>query len=192
MKIFVIILFLFSWQVSISQKLDFIDKRDGKSYKTVKILNQTWMAENVNFKHDSSFIYKNKKINGYVYGQLYTWKIAKNICPTGWHLPTEFEWEILINSIDAPCYSGGKLKTKTHWSYPNKGVGYSVEFNALPAGFYSEKEDFRDLLFKTYFWSQTELNKDSAIVLILKNKSAWASIKHENKQKAFSVRCIKD
>lgn len=175
-----------------AQNSEFTDVRDGNKYKTVKIEDQIWMAENLNFQDTNSYIYDNEKINGYVYGRLYPWKIAKNVCPEGWHLPTDFEWDILINGIDDPSVSGGRLKKSTHWSYPNKGAFYQVGFDAMPGGFYSEEDNYQDKTYKAYFWSQTEINSDSAEVLILKHKSAWATRTPENKQKAFSVRCLKN
>ncbi len=191
-KSLLLLSFIVLTQILIAQTSEFTDARDGKKYKTVQILEQTWMAENLNFEHQDSYIYENKEIYGHVYGRLYTWETAQNICPDGWHLPTDFEWDILIHSIDDPSYSGGKLKTYTHWSYPNTGASYLVGFNAMPGGFYSTEENFKERQFRAYFWSQTEHNQDSAGVLILKNKSAWANRTSENKQKAFSVRCLKN
>jgi len=179
-------------QILVAQNSEFIDPRDSTKYKTVQILEQTWMAENLNFEHQDSYVYENQEIYGHVYGRLYTWEVAQNVCPDGWHLPTDIEWDILIHSIDDPSYSGGKLKTQTHWSHPNKGVFYTVGFNALPGGYYLPEKGFNERQFNAYFWSQTEHNQDSAVALTLKNKSAWANKTFEKKQKAFSVRCIKD
>ncbi len=87
--------FIFSFCYINAQTDTLTDVRDGKTYKTVKIGEQTWMAENLNFDNTGSYCYANKQENCDKYGRLYTWEAAKNVCPTGWHLPTEEEWQQL-------------------------------------------------------------------------------------------------
>jgi len=77
----------------------FRDSRDNKTYKVVKIGTQTWMAENLNYETDKSWCYDNAKFNCDKYGRLYDWNTAKNVCPSGWKLPSRSEWTDLILTV---------------------------------------------------------------------------------------------
>ena len=79
----------------------FSDSRDGKTYKWVRIGTQIWMAENLNYYTSTgSWCYDNRKLNCNICGRLYNWKVAKNICPIGWHLPSFFDWKYIENKLN--------------------------------------------------------------------------------------------
>ena len=109
------------------------DWRDGKTYKTVKIGTQTWMAENLNFETSSgSWVYKKNPSNASIYGRLYDWETAKKSCPPGWHLPSEKEWKKLRTFLGKNSIIGGELKEEgtAHWKSPNKGATNKTGFSA--------------------------------------------------------------
>ena len=72
------------------------DARDGQTYKTVTLGDQTWLAQDLNYETDNSWCFQNDPANCETYGRLYNWEAAMNACPAGWHLPSDQEWSKLI------------------------------------------------------------------------------------------------
>lgn len=197
------------------------DSRNGKTYKTLKIGNQTWMAENLNFASKQSKCYDNEESNCDKYGRLYTWDDAMSACPDGWHLPSNGEFETLAeyvgNGRDYELESylneeieirgahstakiwkdvGMKLKSRSGWNDYEGNSGNGLDefgFEALSTGVYDYKDG--KFLFKgitTHFWSSTNYSETSANCFILDHKFGGAIVFHFNKQNAYSVRCIKN
>ena len=88
-----------------------IDTRDGKVYNTVQIGSQTWMAENLAYRTQLSFVTHDSYIKTGIYcynddtslianyGLLYSWDVAIKSCPVGWHLPTKAEYDTLLSLV---------------------------------------------------------------------------------------------
>jgi uncharacterized protein (TIGR02145 family) len=128
------------------------DKRDGRKYRTVEIFGKRWMAENLNYRTDSSWCYKNADSNCAKYGRLYNWTAAMNACPAGWYLPSRSEWSRLSDSIDS---TGKRLKTKSGWKDDGNGTD-EYGFSALPGGSRNSAGEFRGGGFGGWWWTSTE------------------------------------
>lgn len=164
-----------------------IDERDTITYATIKIGNQEWMAENLAFKPSSGnyWVYNNESSNLEKYGYLYDWKTACEVCPDGWHLPSDNEWTVLIDTLGGEKVAGVKLKSTSGWQGYN-GTNESG-FNGLsggrlfPANVYSNEKRYRG-----YWWSR------SGTSFYLKNMDSTIHIYDFDKKIGMSVRCIKD
>ena len=133
------------------------DSRDGKIYKTVTIGDQVWMAENLNFKTDSSFCYNDSTEYCAKYGRLYTWTAAMNACPDGWHLPSETDFKNLIKAVGGEKGAATKLKSTSGWSDYDGGNGNGTDafgFSALPAGI-GNADVYGGENYTAFFWGST-------------------------------------
>lgn len=170
-----------------------------KTYKTVKIGKNVWMAENLNHATRNSFCYKDLESNCDKYGRLYNWEDAKTACPDGWRLPSKEDFKDLISNVEDE--NAEFLKTTTGWAYHNGNN--ELGFKALPAGnCYScnirEKyKNYNGLGEKTLFWSSTDVNWLRANSLFLTDSKyryhsyKKAIIDGTDKDHFISVRCVK-
>jgi uncharacterized protein (TIGR02145 family) len=168
----------------------FTDPRDGKTYRTVRIWTQTWMAENLNYQTDSSWCYDNKDSNCNKYGRLYDWDAAKTACPTGWHLPTWKEWKRLVYFVGSTETAGRELKSKM----PDWDGRDNYGFSAMPGGYRSTIEDepfFRDFSSHGNYWS-VEQEDGASIAIGLRWGFTNADYYVFHKRYGFSVRCLRD
>jgi len=115
------------------------DERDGKLYRTVRIGEQTWMAQNLNFESvsGSGCFYENVD-DCNTYGRMYNWDAAMTVCPIGWHLPTREEWgDLAINVGGSGEYGvGGTAGTRLKAKAPDWDGTDDYGFSALPGGEY--------------------------------------------------------
>ena len=170
----------------------FTDSRDGKKYKTVKIGNQIWMAENLNFDAPDSKCYDNSQENCAKYGRLYNWETAMKICPNGWHLPSYEEWTTLTDFVGGIKTAGTKLKAKSGWSEDGNGTD-DFGFSALPGGGGDRHGSFSYIGLYGNWWSATELNSGIANLRIMyydDERTDWNF--NYGKSNLFSLRCLQD
>ena len=142
----------------------FKDARDGQTYRTVKIGNQVWMRDNLNFRTGSSSCYNDDTSFCTKYGLLYTWATALDsvgefstnskgcgynalscrpvsptygICPDGWRIPSTIDWSILFGKVGGKDVAGKALKSASDWLNDGNGTD-EASFTALPGGRFEE------------------------------------------------------
>lgn len=127
----------------------FTDSRNGETYKTIKIGNQIWMAENLRYKSEGSYAYDDNESLVKTHGRLYHWQNAISAIPEGWHLPSNKDWLRLCKTLTGKTVKdyigkdqsiagvGRLLKTKTLWEkdkdFDSEGID-ACGFSALPSG----------------------------------------------------------
>jgi uncharacterized protein (TIGR02145 family) len=160
-----------------------VDTRDNKKYQIIKIGNQTWMAENLNYDAGSNcWCYDDNSSNCTKYGRLYTYETAKNVCPSGWHLPSKAEFETLLNIY------GGEGKA----AYRALKEGGKSGFNALSGGYRGSSGKFEDMGFRGYFWSSSQVSGDYAWYMSINTYDKRANMYSYLRSLDFSVHCIQD
>ena len=169
---------------------ELVDDRNGQIYKTVKIDDQWWMAENLNFKTDSSFCYNDSAEYCEKYGRLYMWGAASSACPSGWHLPDTTEWKTLINAVGGQSTAGNVLKSMSGRNSSDYGTD-DFGFSALPTGYRNEDGDYFGEGSDSDFWSSTENGNSYAYHMDLSSDD-YAYLGGIYKDDAFPVRCIQD
>jgi uncharacterized protein (TIGR02145 family) len=192
---------------------------DGNAYKTVQIGTQVWMAENLKTPkyNDGTTIpnitdntqwennttgawayYNNDAANNAKYGKLYNWYAVskttngnKNICPTGWHVPSDAEWTILTGYLGGETVAG-KMKEvgTTSWISPNTNATNSSLFTGLPGGYRGFSGYYSSVGHDGYWWSSTENKTSSAWIRFLDYYDAYRN--DGSKEDGFSVRCLRD
>lgn len=180
----------------------------GITYETVQIGEQCWMKENLNYQTSNSWCHNNNPDNCDTYGRLYIWHAIMNgesssnqipsgvqgICPDGWHVPSDAEWDLLVDFLGGESTAGGKMKQPgtSLWDSPNTGARNSSGYSALPSGTRSSSGIFDYLGRHGIFWSSTESFGNTAWDRRLKYHSSEMERAVSLKGNGFSVRCVKD
>jgi len=130
------------------------------------------------------------------YGALYNWYALEtgNLCPTGWHLPSDAEWSELTNYLGGESVAGGKLKeiSTTHWFNPNTDATNETGFTALPGGGRFYDGTFGAISIDGYWWSATESNASNAWCRNMNYHHSNVFRNDRSKSLGFSVRCVRD
>jgi uncharacterized protein (TIGR02145 family) len=197
---------------------------DIGNYRTVVIGTQTWMAENLNYAiegskchgEDGELSSAEVQANCDKYGRLYDWSTAmalpsncnsnscsnqiqskhRGICPSGWHIPSNDDWDRLTDYAGGYEIAGAKLKSTSGWNrndYEDKSGNGTDEygFSALPGGGYSDGSfDFADT--SGNWWSASESGSYDAYGRSIFYVRDWAKRDYDDKSYLFSVRCVQD
>jgi uncharacterized protein (TIGR02145 family) len=194
--------------------------QEGNVYKTIIIGSQEWMAENLktgiyrngspieNVIYDGNWAdlasgawcyYNNNAQFECPYGRLYNWYAvadSRNLCPVGWHVPTDAEWTTLTNLLGGIAEAGGKMKSTgaTYWQSPNAEATNESGFSALPGGGRSVFwNSFYDFGINGFWWSSTQIGSSfnaSSRTLLHNYGNVIADGPYT--QFGYSVRCIRD
>jgi len=199
---------------------------EGKTYKTVVIGTQTWMAENLNYAPSSGTFISCDTYDCSTYGRLYYWSTAmalpsscnssscssqinsphRGICPSGWHIPSNSDWDKLYryadgtsgtsSPYDSPT-AGRYLKATSGWNSYNGASGNGTDqfgFSALPGGDGSSSGSFYGVGYYGYWWSASEGegNSNYAFNRHIYYDSESAFWVNYGKSGLYSVRCLQD
>jgi uncharacterized protein (TIGR02145 family) len=171
---------------------------DIANYKTIPIGDQVWMAENLNYNVSGSKCYNNKPVNCDKYGRLYDWATAmgidakhQGICPVGWHIPSDADWNKLINFVG----NSTKLKAQSGWNdYEGKSGNGTDEFGflALPSGNGYSGDRFYDVGISAYWWSSSWSNSNDAHCQFIEGNGYGDHYNDGARSILCSVRCVQD
>ena len=191
---------------------------DGNVYHIVAIGTQVWMVENLRttrYNDGTSIPYiddqntwmnlttpaycwpNNDESSISPYGMMYNWYAVNTgkLAPTGWHVPTDSDWNTLITFAGGPSAAGGNLKAAgtTYWEYPNTGATDMYGFTLLPAGYRSVANGtWVNFNLWALLWSATEEQTGFAGRCRLENTTAAFDFESGDEKFGFSVRCIKN
>jgi uncharacterized protein (TIGR02145 family) len=192
---------------------------DGNTYQAVQIGDQWWMAGNLkvtrycngdaipNVIGESEWDtlttgaycdYDNEVNNVATYGRLYNWYAAndsRHLAPEGWHVPSDAEWQELVNYLGGDATASGKMKEMgtSHWHIPNVDATNESGFSALPGGYRLNRDGrFGYMGLSANFWSSTKDGKSPAWGRSLYYSHSQVDRFNYIKQYGFSVCCVKD
>ncbi len=191
---------------------------DGNYYPTVIIGSQEWMAENLKVTHYCNYeaIQNVTNQNEWIklttgaycwyendqakyenpYGGLYNWYAImdpRGICPEGWYIPVDSDWNILIKNLGGIYKAGGKMKKSSgFWIAENNGAAISNEYSALPGGYRSSYGAFYYIGLDCLWWTQNNSSNDDALARILSCTEKSISKEELKKTYGLSVRCLRN
>jgi len=192
------------------KQYDSMTDNGGRTYKTVVIGTQTWMAENLNYDdpdNDTDLCYDKDPANCTKYGRLYDWETAMAVCPSGWRIPSDVDWNILMKFVNPSCSdnddcngAGTALKATSGWKGGDNWSGNGQDvygFSALPGG-QGESYGYGNFINVGdigYWWSDYAPDDGNSYAYTReigseKNRVYWSP--YDKRIKLNSVRCLKD
>lgn len=195
---------------------------EGNRYKTIFIGDQRWMTENLkvgkyndgtiipNVIEDKEWVnlttgawayYDNENVNNITYGKLYNWYVVsltmngnKNVCPKGWHVPSDSDWQILVDYLGGEYLAGGKMKDVNHKSWDSSYINIESNslFNGTPGGDRDYGGGFYGIRNFGYWWSSSYYGEEDVWSWFLDNDTEFMLKSHNFYTSASSIRCIKD
>lgn len=169
-----------------------IDVRDNKTYKTVKIGDQWWMSQNLDYEVPGSLYYQNTSRSAPVFGRLYTWQMAQEACPAGWHLPGDQDWMMLEAVLGIP----DRYLDETDFRGTDQGKQLKLKgssgFNAVLGGYRTADGQFAEMNIVGSYWTASEQTRFDAWGRGLEADNPQISRRTFAKDYYFSVRCVKD
>lgn len=184
--------------------------------ESVKIGDQVWMMRNLNtatyrngdpieeVKEDSLWqttskgawcFYDNDPENEEIYGRLYNWYAIndeRGICPQGWRVPSEQDWEDLISYLGTEDSAGGFLKDTLYWEGKNAGANNETGFSAVPSGYRLTDGSFLNKGIIATYWTSEKGNGNNAWDRFLISKTPFVGRSQYAYENGFSCRCIKE
>ncbi|MBN1187172.1 MAG: PKD domain-containing protein [Bacteroidales bacterium] len=195
----------FAWVSKIKVYDTIMTDAQSNAYKIILINKQIWMAENLKTYTPTSLIYGNDTTNEAIYGRLYQWEEACTVCPTGWHLSTDEEWQALESYLgmsqedltkfgERGTNEGGKLKEigTALWHEPNTGATNEVGFSALPGGDAYDPNTFGEIGHTANFWCNSADYFGGRAYRYIYHDEQILRRKHTTILNYYSVRCLKD
>ncbi len=184
-----------------------IDRRDGKTYKTVVISGQKWMSQNLSIKLPGSVFYMNDSLHYKAYGRFYTWQMALDACPAGWNIPTDNQFRELEKNLGMTrqeinktgefrgTTEGNKLKEPgtVHWTF-DSGATDETGLNLIPGGYALTGFNEYDLNGQmTFLWTRTSVARTTyAMNRMLGAHEGGILRTNMQKNNGLSIRCIAD
>lgn len=184
----------------------------GVGYSTIKIGDQCWFAENLctttylngdtipqnlfdtdwlNTTSGAMAFYENTPTNS----GLYNWYVVNDVrglCPSGWHVPTDGEWTIMIDYLGGESVAGNQMKATYGWNGDGNGTN-SSGFSGLPGGLRSNATGFfMSAGFTGAWWSSSPEGSNQAWARYLDNNVESVDRGNPNLNPGFSVRCVRD
>ncbi len=216
LTVMILVLLFFS---SNGIKAQTITDYDDNVYDTVIIGTQVWMKQNLKVTHynNGSIIpnvadsaawvnlitgarcyYKNDSVTyDSVYGALYNWYAVNDIngiCPEGWHVSTDDDWQMAEAYLGGTDVAGGKMKEADtlHWASPNIEATNSSRFTGLPGGMRDPDSKFDYVVEFGMWWANSEYNTSFVWSTYLWNLATHVDHNPIPKNYALSIRCVKD